>query len=80
MMTGGKTATSIGGQNKREQPRMEGLGISEEIYWKTFRLEIVKRAAGTSSGLGRIMNWTLWRGRPPPKRKKGLQVEREPVT
>jgi hypothetical protein len=32
LTTGRKTATSIGGQNKREQPRMEGLGICIEIF------------------------------------------------
>jgi hypothetical protein len=36
LMTGRKTATSIGGQKKREQPRLEGMGKCSEIFWKTF--------------------------------------------
>jgi hypothetical protein len=74
-----KTASSFGGLNRREQPQMEGVRKYNDILWKTFRLEIVKRAAVTSMGLRRILNWTLWRGRPVPKRKEELQVEREPV-
>jgi hypothetical protein len=27
-----------------------------------------------------IKNWTLWRGRPPPKRKRKQWIEEEPVT
>jgi hypothetical protein len=27
-----------------------------------------------------IKNWTLWRGRPPPKRKRKQQIEEERVT
>jgi hypothetical protein len=30
----------------------------------------LKQAVGISSRLRRIINWTLWRGRPPLKRKK----------
>jgi hypothetical protein len=40
------------------------------IYWKTSGLEILKRAVGIYSGLRRKKEWTLWRGRTPPKRKK----------
>jgi hypothetical protein len=42
------------------------------IFGKTYRLEIAKRVAGSSVGLQKIRNWTSWRGRPPPKRKKNL--------
>jgi hypothetical protein len=44
--------------------------ITSMIYRKTIELETVKRALEISSGLRRIRNWTLWRGRPPPKRKR----------
>jgi hypothetical protein len=40
------------------------------IYRKTIGLEIVKRAVRISSGMLKIKDWTLWRGRAPPKRKK----------
>jgi hypothetical protein len=46
------------------------------IYWKTSRLEILKRAVGISSGLRRTKEWTLWRGRPPPEHKKKSCMER----
>jgi hypothetical protein len=38
---------------------------------KAIRLETTKRTLGTSSRLQEKMNWTLWRGRPPQKIKKG---------
>jgi hypothetical protein len=37
---------------------------------KTLGLEIGKQATVISSGLQKIKNWTLWKGRPPPKWKK----------
>jgi hypothetical protein len=39
-------------------------------FTKTARLEIAKRIIGSSVGLRQDKDWTLWRGRPPPKRKK----------
>jgi hypothetical protein len=39
-----------------------------------------KQIAGSSVGLQQNKNWTLWRGRPPPKRKREQQLEEEPVT
>jgi hypothetical protein len=40
------------------------------IYWKTIRLEILKRAVGISSRLQRIINLTLWRDRPPSEKEE----------
>jgi hypothetical protein len=37
-----KTASSIEGMNRREQPRLESMRKCNDILWKTFRLEIVK--------------------------------------
>jgi hypothetical protein len=48
------------------------MGNDNEIIGKTIRLEFVKQAVGISSELREITNWTLWRGRPPSKRKKNL--------
>jgi hypothetical protein len=45
---------------------------SSGSYRKTIGLEIVKRSVGVSSGWRKIRNWTLWKSRPPPKRKKKL--------
>jgi hypothetical protein len=39
------------------------------IYRKTIGLEIVKRAVRISSGMLKIKDWTLWRGRPLLKEK-----------
>jgi hypothetical protein len=62
LTTGRKTATSIRGWNKREQPQREGLGICIEIFWKTFGLHFMKQVVEMSSGLLQIRIWTLWRG------------------
>jgi hypothetical protein len=45
----------------------------------TTRREIARRIVGSAVGLQAINIWTLWRGRPPPKRKMGLHTEQEPV-
>jgi hypothetical protein len=45
-------------------------GTTSMIYRKAIRLEIVKRALGISSVFRKTRKWILWRGRPPPERKK----------
>jgi hypothetical protein len=50
----------------RRQLRLRIQKMSDEI----FRRKIAKQVVGTSSGLQKIRNWTLWRGRLPPKQKK----------
>jgi hypothetical protein len=79
LTTGRKTATSIGGQNRREQSRLEGTGECNEMYWKTFWLVDHEASCMDFQRVTKIMNRALWRGGPPPKRKKELQVEWEPV-
>jgi hypothetical protein len=52
------------------------------IFGETFKLEVAKRIAGYSVGLRKITVWTVWGGRPPPKRKQNLLAAlafREPV-
>jgi hypothetical protein len=69
------TAIGVGGWSSGQ---LSPMGIKVPAYktlQKTFRLQIVKRAKEVSSGLRRIRMWTLWRGRPPPKRKKKLRTE-----
>jgi hypothetical protein len=44
-----------------------------------FRGKIAKQVVGTSSGLRRMMDWSLWSGLPPLKRKKKLQIQEELV-
>ncbi|PNF41352.1 hypothetical protein B7P43_G14406 [Cryptotermes secundus] len=63
--------TDLGG----EQPRY----VKEADLRKTARLQIAKRVAGFSVCLRHGKDWTLWRGRPPPKRKKTQGTEEEPA-
>jgi hypothetical protein len=73
-------------KNKRMMNTIEGwsagqrsrLGSGEtpsKNPYNIFGGKITKQVVGTSSGLRRIRKRTLWRGRPPPKRKKKLHTE-----
>jgi hypothetical protein len=71
---------------KSKQPRLKNEKTINEIYRKIIRLELGKRIARSSVTLWKMCNrptlrslpplerkvkeWTLWRGRPPPKRLK----------
>jgi hypothetical protein len=59
--------------------RLESTGKLDTIFSKTTRLEIAKRIVRSAVGMRKLKCWALWRGRPPPKRKKKRRVEREPV-
>jgi hypothetical protein len=63
----------------RRRMRLKIERRSEEIDRKVFEPQLVKRATTMCSGLRRVQDWTLWRGRPPPKRKKRQQTEQKPV-
>jgi hypothetical protein len=63
----------------KEQLRLENERTTSGIYRTTIGLKIVKRAVRISSGMRKVTDWTLWRGRAPPKRKKKLQIQQEPV-
>jgi hypothetical protein len=52
-----------------KQLRLESTGNLDTTFSKTTRLEIVKRIARSTVGVRKINCWTLWRSRPPPKRK-----------
>jgi hypothetical protein len=58
--------------NTRQHRRLKNEKTAGRIFEKTFRLQIAKREDGSSVGYLRIRNWILWRGRPPPKQKKGI--------
>jgi hypothetical protein len=49
-----KTANNIGGQSRRQQPRLEIMGKSNEVFGKTIGLEFGKRTARSTVGLQRI--------------------------
>jgi hypothetical protein len=61
-----KTVTAIGtgGLSSGQLSPLDRREPAYKILKKTNVLEIVKRAVGISSGLQRIRNWALWRGRP----------------
>jgi hypothetical protein len=63
----------------KEQLRFGNERTTSWVCRTTIGMKMAKQVVGTSSGLRRIRKWVLWRGRPPPKRKKEFQVEREPV-
>jgi hypothetical protein len=49
------------------------MGNGNKAFRKTMGMEFIKRANWMSRGLQRMMDWTLWSGRPPSKRKKNLR-------
>jgi hypothetical protein len=78
-----ETADAPGRHQGNQESRLRGLGSKWEFN-KTLRrgngLEIAKKINTSPVLLQRSKHWTLWRGRPPPKRKKRLQAEDEPIT
>jgi hypothetical protein len=67
---GRTTANNNGGRSRRQHPRLESMGNSIEVFGKAIRLQFGKLADGSSVVLQNINNWRVWRGRPPPIRKK----------
>jgi hypothetical protein len=59
-------------QDFEEQLRLGSERTPSKFERRAFGLEFIKQRNGMSSGLRKIKNWTLWNGRPPPKRKKIL--------
>jgi hypothetical protein len=64
------TGIDIGGWSSGQLSPLRRRGPISKILKKTLELESVKQAKGMPSGLQRSKHWTLWRGRPPQKRKK----------
>jgi hypothetical protein len=69
----------IEGWNTRERAPLGSGGTRNKGIYGIFREKIMGHGVGTSSELQRSKHWTLWRGRPPPKRKKEQEAEEEPV-
>jgi hypothetical protein len=74
-----KKEEGIEGWSSRQLPPFGRRVSAYEDRKKTLELEFVKRARGMSSSFGKIRKLTLWRGRPPPKWKRTLQIQEEPV-
>jgi hypothetical protein len=64
------TGIGIGGWSLRQLSPLGRRGPTYKIFEKTLELESVKQAKGMPSELQTSKHWILWRGRPPPKRKK----------
>jgi hypothetical protein len=59
----------------RRQLNLKIERTSEEFNRKALVLEFMKRATRMFSGLRKMRNLTLWKGRPPLKRKKRRHTE-----
>jgi hypothetical protein len=69
-----KTAgMDIGGWSLGQLSRLERGGPTYVIIKKTVEREMAKQTAGSPIGWNNIEHWTLWKGRPPPKRKKVME-------
>jgi hypothetical protein len=64
------TTNDIEGWNLGERAPLGIGGTCKKDICDIFREKIMEQVVGTSSELRRRKKWTLWRGRPPPKRKK----------
>jgi hypothetical protein len=65
----------LGSRGNRKKALYEFVSIKiaqqiAEIFRKTRRLEVAKRNARSTVEMQKMKDWNLWRGRPPPKRKK----------
>jgi hypothetical protein len=58
----------------RWQKRLKSKRTTSEFDRYALGVEFIKQTNETSNWLGRLRIWTLWRGRPPPKRKKKLRT------
>jgi hypothetical protein len=64
------TENAIGGCKSEQQSHLERRGTLKMIFYEIVGRKIEKQTAGSSVGLRQDKDWDLWRGRPPPKRKK----------
>jgi hypothetical protein len=69
------TGNGIRGRRKRQQLRLESTGNFNDTFRETLGLDIAKRIDGTSIRLRKMSDWTLRKGRPPPKRKNSWHTE-----
>jgi hypothetical protein len=64
------TKDAIGGCRLGQQSHLGGRRTRKKTY-EMVSVKIPKQIVGSSVSIGQDKDWTLWRGRPPPKRKKG---------
>jgi hypothetical protein len=73
-----ESSNGIRDRDLKEQLRLGSKRTFNKTVRKTFGLEVTKPAVQFPIGLQKMSDWTLWRGRPPQKRKKRLYTEQEP--
>jgi hypothetical protein len=71
------TTNGIKWCNAGQRSHLGSEGTINKKLYEIFRGRIAKQIVGTPSGLRKIRKWTLWRGRPPPKWKRKLQIQEE---
>jgi hypothetical protein len=64
------TTSGIGGCSSEKRSHVDSGVTLKKILYAIFRWKFANQVVGTSTRLQRMKKWTLWRGRPPPKRKK----------
>jgi hypothetical protein len=64
------TGNGIRGRSRRQELRLGSVKTLHEVLGQTLELEVVKREVAFSSRLRKVIDWILWRGWSPPKRKK----------
>jgi hypothetical protein len=66
-----RTKNGIWGCRSGQRSHLGRRGTRKKTPYETVNVEITKRITKFTVGLLPVKNWTMWRGRPPPKRKKG---------
>jgi hypothetical protein len=69
------TTNGIEGWSAGQRSHLESKGMLNKNLYEIFRERIAKQVVRTPSGLRRTMDWSLWKGRPPPKQKKRSSTE-----
>jgi hypothetical protein len=70
MKRGTRATDGVRGWSSQRPSHVEGGGTLYETQYETVGMKIAKQMAGSSARKRSIKDWTLWRGRPPPKRLK----------
>jgi hypothetical protein len=70
------TAICIGGWSSTQLSPLGRGGLTYKALRMFLELKFVKQANRMSSRLQRMMNWTFWRGWPPPKQKRNCTQSR----
>jgi hypothetical protein len=73
------TVNNIERRNPRQRAPLGSGGTRKKDICDILREKIMEHGVGTSGGLRGRKKRTLWRGRPPPKRKKEQEAGEEPV-